>query len=57
MLKLLIKQMLCRHEFRFLRNIYGDEINQYDGKRSIWVCLHCHKSEYRDLFKGEKDNV
>ena len=37
----------CKHEYEFIRNIYGDEINQHDGKRSEWKCKKCGKIEYR----------
>ena len=36
------KRLFCKHtERRFIRNIYGDEINYYDGGRSLWECTHC----------------
>jgi len=36
------KRFFCRHaERRFIRNIYGDEINHFGGKRSLWRCLRC----------------
>ena len=57
MLKLLIKQMLCRHEFRFLRNLYGDEIIHHGHNRSMWFCIHCSKIEYQQAYKVEADNV
>jgi len=38
----------CNHEYKFISNIYGDQINYYNGKRSIWKCKKCGKIEYRD---------
>ncbi len=38
-----IKRMFCKHEYEFIRNIYGDEINHLDGKRSWWRCRKCGK--------------
>lgn len=40
-----IKRLLCDHGdgVSFVRNIYGDEINAFNGKRSIWVCNKCEK--------------
>lgn len=50
---------ICTHDFIWLRNIYGDEINLHDGKRSIWCCSKCGKVEYRDElhFKPDKSFV
>ena len=38
-----IRQLLCRHEWVFERNIYGDEINHVGGMRSWWRCAKCGK--------------
>lgn len=36
------RRLFCRHsEFDFIRNIYGDEINECGGKRSLWRCRGC----------------
>lgn len=43
----LIKNLFCEHEYEFVRNIYGDEINACGGYRSIWKCKKCGKIEYR----------
>ena len=43
-----IKRLFCKHEYEFLRNIYGDEINYCGGYRSIWRCKKCGALEYRD---------
>lgn len=37
----------CEHEYEFVRNIYGDEINLCGEYRSIWKCKKCGKIEYR----------
>ena len=42
-----IKSLFCEHEYEFVRNIYGDEINACGGYRSIWKCKKCGKIEYR----------
>lgn len=39
----IIKRLLCKHEYEFERNIYGDEINHVGGNRSWWVCKRCGK--------------
>lgn len=36
-----------KHEYEFVRNIYGDQINQHNGMRSKWRCKKCGKIEYR----------
>lgn len=34
--------LFCKHtEQRFIRNIYGDEINHCNGSRSVWQCKKC----------------
>lgn len=43
MIKKLIKQLFCKHEYHFARNIYGDEINYFGGYRSEWKCKKCGK--------------
>lgn len=43
-----IKSLFCKHEYEFVRNIHGDEINYMGGKRSIWKCKKCGKIQYRD---------
>lgn len=39
----IIKRLLCKHEYVFERNIYGDEINHTGGNRSWWHCTKCGK--------------
>lgn len=34
--------LICSHKHvAFIRNLHGDEINQRNGKRSLWRCLDC----------------
>ena len=47
----LINRLFCKHNYKFVRNIYGDEINHLNGKRSVWVCEKCGKLEYRDYLE------
>lgn len=37
----------CNHDWEFVRNIYGDEINFRNGNRSEWQCKKCGKIEWR----------
>ena len=47
-MRLFLKRLFCRHEYEFGRNIYGDEIQNWGWKRSLWKCSHCGKIEARD---------
>ncbi len=48
----------CDHDYEFVRNIHGDEINMRDGKRSVWQCKKCGHVQYRDqLHKNFKDEL
>lgn len=49
-----IKILFCKHEYEFLRNIYGDEINWCGGYRSIWKCKKCGNLEYKDELYNDK---
>ena len=43
-----LKCVLWRgHNWRFIRNIYGDEIVLCGWKRSIWACRNCPADQYR----------
>lgn len=35
------------HWFEHVRNVYGDEINLWDGARSLWQCQHCGARQKR----------
>lgn len=39
----IIKRLFCRHEYEFVRNIYGDEIIHAGYNRSWWRCKKCGK--------------
>ena len=43
-----LKTLICSHDFKFYRNIHGDEINQVNGKRSESKCLKCGKFRLED---------
>lgn len=47
----MVKQLFCKHKSqKFIRNIYGDEINRISTKkifRSEWKCKNCGKTFYR----------
>ena len=44
--KKIIQNFRCNHEYEFVRNIYGDEINWCRGYRSLWKCNKCGKYKY-----------
>jgi hypothetical protein len=48
------KSLFCKHEYEFVCNIYGDQINYCDDKRSIWKCKKCGNIEYRDKLYNDK---
>lgn len=37
----ILKMLICRHDFVFVRKLYGDEINAHNGKRLEYVCSKC----------------
>lgn len=48
-----IRSLLCKHNYIFMRNIYGDEIIHSGYKRSIWTCSACGKLKFRDALHEE----
>ena len=46
----MLKRLFCKHkDQKFIRNIYGDEINRISTKkifRSEWKCNECGKTIY-----------
>ena len=42
----IFNKIRCKHDYQFVRNIYGDEINQCGGYRSIWQCSKCGRYKY-----------
>ena len=46
-----LKNLCPKHELVFIRNIYGDEINQISPSnkvyRSEWKCIKCGKIKYK----------
>lgn len=43
-----LNRLFCAHHYKWIRNIYGDEINHSSGKRSLWCCTECGKVQARD---------
>ena len=44
----IFKRLFCKHNYEFVRNIYGDEIRYTGWKRSIWKCNKCGKIKYSE---------
>ena len=44
----IIKRLFCKHDHKFVRNIYGDEIRYVGWKRSEWKCSKCGKIKLKD---------
>lgn len=40
MLKIL-REIFCKHDYMFVRTLYGDEINSHNGKRKEYRCRKC----------------
>jgi hypothetical protein len=49
-----IKYLLCRHVWKFARNIYGDEIIYRGYKRSEWHCTKCRGREFRNALRSDE---
>jgi hypothetical protein len=47
-MKKTIKRLLCKHDFKPIRNIYGFETILYDA-RSVWKCPKCEKLKFEDF--------
>lgn len=52
----LLKKIFCKHNYRFVRNIYGDEIIYLGYKRSEWKCSKCDKYKYKDKLVIKANN-
>jgi hypothetical protein len=47
-MKKTIKRLLCKHDFKPIRNIYGGHIFFYEA-RSVWKCPKCEKLKFEDF--------
>ena len=57
MLKRFINQIFCKHEYEFVRNIYGDEVIATNWNRSEWKCKKCGKHKLMsELYNKETGN-
>ena len=53
-IKKIIKQARCKHEYEFGYNIYGDPIIfHYNFNRSAWFCKKCGKYQGRPYLVKE----
>lgn len=52
-----IKSLFCNHDYEFVRNIHGDEIEQAGGKRSWWRCRKCGKWTAGEYYNVEQTNT
>ena len=48
---LLLGFWLCRHDWQWQNNIYGDCINYSGGMRSTWQCSKCGRRQHRPYLK------
>ncbi len=35
-----LRRLFCAHRYEWMRNIYGDQINEWNA-RSLWRCDRC----------------
>lgn len=51
-----LRKLFCRHpDLRFVRNIYGDVINECGGKRSVYKCADCGRYVYKNELEANHD--
>lgn len=53
-----LKGLFCAHDFVFLRNLYGDQINDWSTTvlvRSVWRCSKCGKLQGRGELHDDGD--
>ena len=48
-----LKKFFCKHRYKHIRNVFGDEINQHNGARSVWMCERCEKIQLRSRLHPE----
>lgn len=41
MLRTILRQIFCRHEYEFHRRMFGDEIVQNGFRGQLWRCKKC----------------
>ena len=46
MIKEIIKSILCKHNYKLVRTIHGDEIINMGYARSEWKCSKCNHITY-----------
>lgn len=52
-----IRRLLCKHDYVWDHNIYGDEIIQAGYNRSWWRCRKCGKYQLRPELHREDERV
>jgi hypothetical protein len=57
MIRYWLKALWCwlrtRHDYKWTRNLYGDQIIAHNWKRSIWNCANCNWPDFRDGLREE----
>lgn len=52
----IFKRLFCKHDYQWVRNIYGDEIIYLGLKRSEWQCSKCGKIKLeKHLYEKEAE--
>jgi hypothetical protein len=52
-----LRRLFCQHDWSFAGNLYGDQIIEWGGKRSVWTCVKCDKTVARDKLHIEDDKT
>ena len=37
----ILKKIFCRHKYKYIMKLYGDEINTHNDKRNEYCCEKC----------------
>lgn len=53
----MFKRLFCKHDYKHLRNIHGDEIIARNWKRSEWKCAKCGKTKLENELHYEIDEL
>lgn len=46
MWELWFRPLFCKHDYKFVRSLHGDEVILHGWRRSVWRCSKCGKVKY-----------
>ena len=47
----ILKMIFCYHKYKYIRKLYGDEINIHNGERAEYCCEKCGMYKWKWLKK------